>query len=308
MPGGSVALAELSCLNAMGSHSLGVPWLQVPSYGHLCQKLSPCRRRLAPMPADAGTHLLRDGPVKVGAWCRVYGPAGGEPGSHPSTPAPGAAALGRSWRGGSCCSWGPPRNFVFLTSTQKLCVSDMGPGDRDKKGVWSCCIIARLTSWKEETYFSNTACVLRSGVLRKKEEKVKLRSSIPSLFSDHYHTQNRDLLLFICGFGVFLLKWPKLQCLFPEFSRVAWSGSTSRRMPLRGARRRSTYVVNYKWPQAEKQLPECLAQPRGRDLRAKAATEIKEATEVFCCNLKCLQFLRKVNRLGGLLWLGSHSQ
>lgn len=52
--------------------------------------------------------------------------------------------------------------------------------------------------------------------------------------------------------------------------------------------------MNYKRPQAEKQLPVCLAQPKGRDLRAKAATEIKE--HVFCCNFKCFQFLRNVNR------------
>lgn len=44
--------------------------------------------------------------------------------------------------------------------------------------------------------------------------------------------------------------------------------------------------MNYKWPQAErKQLPACLAQPRGRDLRAKAATEIKEAKEDFLLQL-----------------------
>lgn len=157
---------------------------------------------------------------------------------------------------------------------------------------------------------SNTACALSSGeVLREKEEKMKPRFSTTSLFSDHYHIQNRNIFLpFICGFGVFLLKWPKLQCLLPEFSKAAWSESTSPRMPLGGARQRSTYFVSYKWPQAEKQLPVCLAQPRGRDLRAKAATEIKEAKVVFCCNLKGLQFLRKVNRLGGLLWVGLHSQ
>lgn len=46
--------------------------------------------------------------------------------------------------------------------------------------------------------------------------------------------------------------------------------------------------MNYKWPQAEKQLPVCLVQPRGRNLQAKTATEIKEAKEVFCCNLEYL--------------------
>lgn len=119
----------------------------------------------------------------------------------------------------------------------------------------------------------------------KKEVKTQLMSSISSLFSYNNHIQNRELLLFICGLGEVLLKWPKLECLFPEVRRAAWSGSTAHRMPLRGAQQRSTYFMNYKWPQAEKQLPTCLVQPRGRNLQAKAATEIKEAKEL---NLKCL--------------------
>jgi len=144
--------------------------------------------------------------------------------------------------------------------------------------------------------------------LQEKEENIKLGSSTFFLFSDNYCIQSRDLLFFICGFGVFLLKWPKLQCLFPEFSRAARSGSTSPQMPFRGPRCKSTHFVDYKWSQAESSLPACLAQPRGSNLRAKVATEIKEAKEVFCCNLKCLQSLRKVNRLGGLLRVGLHSQ
>lgn len=48
--------------------------------------------------------------------------------------------------------------------------------------------------------------------------------------------------------------------------------------------------MNYKWPKAEKQLPTCLVQPRGRNLRAKTATEIKEAKEVFWCNLSVPNF------------------
>lgn len=134
--------------------------------------------------------------------------------------------------------------LLQLGSTQKLCVSDVHPetlcfshGARRRREEGSLillhnCKINQLKRGVSYVSVSNTACALSSGgVLHEKELKIKLRSSISSLFSGHYHIQSRDLLLFICGFGVFLLKWPKLQCLFPESSRAARSGSTSHKMP-----------------------------------------------------------------------------
>lgn len=150
-----------------------------------------------------------------------------------------------------------------------------------------------------DSYFSvsDTAYALSSGELwHKTEVKTQLRPSTSSLgFFYNNHIQSRELLFFICGFGEVLLK-----CLFPEFRRAAWSGSTAHRMPLREAQQRNTYFMNYKWLKAEKQLPACLVQPRGRNLQAKTATEIKEATEVFFCNSVSL-ILRKMERLGGFL-------
>lgn len=143
----------------------------------------------------------------------------------------------------------------------------------------------------------------------KKEVKAQLGSSTFCLFFYNNHIQNKELLLFICGFGEVLLNGPKLECLFPEFRRAAWSGSTAHRMPLKGAQQRNTYFMNYKWPQAEKQLPTCLVQPRGRNLQAKTATEIKEAKELnLKSKLKVSLNLRKIERLGGLMKVGLHSQ
>lgn len=196
-----------------------------------------------------------------------------------------AATLGRSWRRVSCCSLRPPETSCFRQTS----------GRKQEEGnlvLLHNCRVNQLKRGDSYVSVSNTACALSSGELwHKKEVKTQLRSSTSSLFSCNNHIQNRELLLlFICGFGEVLLKWPKLQCLFPEFRRVVWSGSTAHRMPLRGAQQRSTYFMNYKWPQAEKQLPVCLVQPRGRNLQAKTATEIKEAKEVFCCNLRVSNF------------------
>lgn len=268
----------------MGSHSLGVPWLQAIFYGHLQQKLSPCCHGLTAIPMTLGSTCWvtvlchRD----CGACCCL---TGGKRGSHPNIPGPGAATLGRSWRQVSCCSLCPPETSCFRHTS----------GRKQEEGnlvLLHNCRVNQLKRGDSYVSVSNTACALSSGELwHKKEVKTQLRSSTSSLFSCNNHIQNRELLLlFICGFGEDLLKWPKLQCLFPEFRRVAWSGSTAHRMPLRGAQQRSTYFMNYKWPQAEKQLPVCLVQPRGRNLQAKTATEIKEAKEVFCCNLRVSNF------------------
>lgn len=122
--------------------------------------------------------------------------------------------------------------LLQLGSTHKLCISDVHPetlcfrhGARRQREEGSLILLhnCKVNQLKRrDSYVSNTACALSSGVLHEKEEKVKLRSSIPSLFSDHYHTQNRDLLLFICGFGVFLLKWPKLPFSWIQQSGVVW--------------------------------------------------------------------------------------
>lgn len=293
-PRGSIALAELPRINGESECLLTV--------GAVLRQPSPKAQPLlpAPIPRDAGIHLWK-WDCGAGFAAQLAGP---------QRPGP------RS----SCVREELERVLLLQHGfTHKL--SDVHPetlcfrhGDRRSQEesliLLHNCKVNQMKRGDSYISAANTACSLSSGkVLHEKEEKTKLRTSISSLFSDSYHTQKQDLpLLFVCGLGMFLLKRSKLQCLFPEFSGAARSGSTPHRMPLGGARRRSTYFVSYKWPQAEKQLPACLTEPRGRDLRAKAATEIKEAKEVFCCNLKCLQFLRKVNRLGGLLWVGSHSQ
>lgn len=183
----------------MGSHSLGVRCL-------------PPRPKAQPLLLRPHSHILWhwDPPAvwqshEMGPWSCTCCPTGREPGLHPNIP-PRSSSVGEELE----------RGFLLqLGSSHKLYVSDVHPETWGQEKVrrmrvWSCCIIAGLINWKGDTCISLSLTPPMLLVLEKyctKNKKNKLRSSISCLFSDCYDRQNKGfLLLFVCGFGVFLLK------------------------------------------------------------------------------------------------------